>query len=130
MAVFLSHKDRAELVQILKLVNPLTATAYGPALDTWLGYALIAGEGKSIDALVGILRTINPMTVAAYGPALDAWAALAKILPMAGARVALTQVLRTINPMTASAYGPALDRWAELWERRRTPSRPTGPLVA
>lgn len=130
MSVFLSHKDRAELVQILKAVNPLTMAAYGPALDTWLGYALIAGEAKTIDALVAILRTINPMTVAAYGPALDTWAALAKVLPMAGARVALAQLLRTVNPLTAPAYGPPLDVWAELWQRRRTPSRPTGPLVA
>ena len=66
----LSLAKKSQLVQILKLINPLTSSAYGPLLDAWVR------QPGSIQQLVAILRSINPMTVIGYGPLLDAWLSL------------------------------------------------------
>jgi hypothetical protein len=95
MIEFRSDADREQLVQILKLINPLTAAAYGPPLDAWAFLARFSPQVANRVMLVGLLRAINPLTVAAYGPVLDAWAA------------------KLVNPWTASAYGPLLDSWAK-----------------
>jgi hypothetical protein len=56
------------LVSILKLVNPMTVSTYGPLLDAW------APRAWDRYQLAQILKLANPITASAYGPMLDAWA--------------------------------------------------------
>ena len=66
----LSLAKKSQLVQILKLINPLTSSTYGPLLDAWLRTAALD------TTLVQVLKIINPLTSSTYGPLLDAWLAL------------------------------------------------------
>lgn len=95
----LSFAKKSELARILRLINPLTSTQYGPKLDVWL--RTVATD----TALVQVLKSINPLTSSAYGPLLDAW------VRSLGSIEQLVAILRMINPKTVTSYGPLLDAW-------------------
>jgi len=103
---FESSADIDKFVGIVKLINPLTVSAYGPPLEGWAFLAKVSSALGSRASLAQILKTINPLTATAYGPLLDNWATR----PFN--RVELAGILRAVNPLTAGAYGPLLDAWA------------------
>src|SRR5262245_56088102 len=106
MSDFKSDTDRDQFVAVLRLINPITATAYGPLLDSWAWLDALVPAVASRANLVAILKTIDPVTLDVYGLALDHWAEA----PFD--RHALVAILKTINPVTVVAYGPMLDAWA------------------
>lgn len=106
MSDFESSADIDKFVGIVKLINPLTLSAYGPPLDAWAFLAKVSSAIGSRMALAQILKTINPLTASAYGPLLDSWAT------RSFNRAELAGILRAVNPLTAGVYGPLLDAWA------------------
>lgn len=103
---FYSNDDREEFFTIVRAINPLTLTAYGPMLASWSLLARISPGLASRSALADIFKAIRPENAPFYGPLLDAWAA------KPANRLDLARILRMVNPLTVQAYGPPLDTWA------------------
>lgn len=115
-----SNDDRDEFVAIVRAINPLTASAYGPPLISWALLARISPNLASRAALADILKAINPQMAPVYGPRLDTWATKPP------SRLELALILKTVNPVTVMAYGPALDTWAN----KLAAVRANGRLIA
>jgi hypothetical protein len=112
-----SNDDREEFLTIVRAINPLTVSAYGPMLASWGLLARISPNLASRKALADVLKTINPPLATAYGPLLDAWAA------RPANRLDLARILRLVNPVAVSAYGELLDAWANKLEAVRAHGR-------